>query len=135
MTKTKSGALSINQIGQISISITDVDRAVAFYRDTLGIPFLFQVPGSPAMAFFDCDGTRLMLTQSESQSAAGTSIIYFRTESAHAAAEALTASGIELESEPHIIHQTDSYTLWMAFFRDPDGNLMAVMSEEGELMG
>ena len=62
-------------------------------------------------------------------------MIYFTVDSAHAAAEELKSKGVRLESEPHIIHQTEHYTLWMAFFNDPDGNLMAVMSEEGELMG
>ena len=57
--------MQIHGIGQISISVSDVDRAVEFYRDILGIKFLFQVPGTPAMAFFDCDGTRLYIAQSE----------------------------------------------------------------------
>ena len=128
--------MQIHGIGQISISVKDVDRAVEFYRDVLGIPFLFQVPGSPAMAFFDCGGTRLYIVQPEGPDAQrGASVIYFTVDSAHAAADELKSKGVKLESEPHIIHQTDSYTLWMAFFRDPDGNLLAMMSEEGELMG
>ena len=128
--------MQIHGIGQISISVSDVDRAVEFYRDILGIKFLFQVPGTPAMAFFDCDGTRLYIAQSENpDDATGSSVIYFRVDSAQEAAEQLKTRGVELETEPHIIHQTDNYKLWMAFFRDPDGNLMSVMSEEGDLMG
>lgn len=128
--------MKIHGVGQISISVSDVDRAVAFYRDVLDLPFLFQVPGSPAMAFFDCGGTRLYVNQPENLGHAhGASVIYFTVDSAHAAAEELKSKGVRLESEPHIIHQTENYTLWMAFFNDPDGNLMAVMSEEGELMG
>lgn len=128
--------MKIHGVGQVSISVSDVDRAVAFYRDVLEIPFLFQVPGSPGMAFFDCGGTRLYIVQPEDPDATpSASVVYFTVDSAQDAAEGLKSKGIELESEPHIIHQTENYTLWMAFFRDPDGNLMAVMSEEGELMG
>ena len=127
--------MKIHGVGQISISVTDVDRAVEFYRDILGIDFLFQVPGENPMAFFDCSGTRLYINQPENPEHAGTSVIYFQVDSAQDAAKELTERGVAIESEPHIIHQTDSYTLWMAFFHDPDGNLMAVMSEEGDLMG
>ena len=127
--------MKIHGVGQISISVTDVDRAVEFYRDILGINFLFQVPGDNPMAFFDCSGIRLYINQPENPEHAGTSVIYFQVDSAQDAAKELTARGVTIESEPHIIHQTETYTLWMAFFRDPDGNLMAVMSEEGDLMG
>ncbi len=128
--------MQIHGVGQVSIGVSDVGRAVSFYRDVLGIPFLFQVPGSPEMAFFDCGGTRLYIVKPEDPDAKpSASVIYFTVDSAQDAAEELRSKGVELESEPHIIHQTDSYTLWMAFFRDPDGNLMAVMSEEGDLMG
>ncbi len=127
--------MKISGIGQVSISVADVDRAVSFYRDTLGIDFLFQVPGNPGMAFFDCGGTRLYIVQPENPQDASTSVIYFRVESVHEAVQELKSRGVAFESEPRIIHQTDSYVLWMAFFRDPDGNLMSVMSEEGNLMG
>ena len=128
--------MKIHGIGQISISVTDVDKAIEFYRDTLGIDFLFQVPGTNPMAFFNCSGTRLYINQPENpEHATGSSVIYFTVDSAHEAAEELKSKGVQLESEPHIIHQTENYILWMAFFCDPDGNLMAVMSEEGDLMG
>ena len=127
--------MKVHGVGQISISVADVDKAVEFYRDVLGIPFLFQVPGSPSMAFFDCGGTRLYIVEPENPDNAGSSVIYFKVDSASEAAEELKSKGVQLESEPHIIHQTENYKLWMAFFNDPDGNLMAVMSEEGDLMG
>lgn len=128
--------MKIHGVGQVSIPVSDIDRAVEFYRDVLEIPFLFQVPGSPAMAFFQCGGTRLYIVNPESHDPSpGSSVLYFTVDSAQEAAEELKAKGAELESEPHIIHQTENYTLWMAFFRDPDRNLMAVMSEEGDLMG
>ena len=127
--------MKIHGVGQISISVTDVDRAVEFYRDILGINFLFQVPGDNPMAFFDCSGIRLYINQPENPEHAGTSVIYFQVDSAQDAAKDLASRGVSIESEPHIIHQTENYTLWMSFFRAPDGNLMAVMSEEGDLMG
>ncbi len=128
--------MKVHGVGQVSIPVADIDAAVSFYRDVLDIPFLFQVPSTPAMAFFDCGGTRLYLNQPENPDhATGSSVIYFTVDSAHEAAEELKSKGVQLESEPHIIHQTENYTLWMAFFKDPDGNLMAVMSEEGDLMG
>ena len=128
--------MQINRVGQVSIEVRDVDRAIKFYRDVLDIPFLFQAPGNPEMAFLDCGGTRLYLVSRErSNSKPSTSVVYFTVDSAQDAAEELKSKGVELESEPHIIHQTENYKLWMAFFRDPDRNLMAVMSEEGELMG
>ena len=128
--------MKIHGVGQISISVTDVDRAGEFYRDTLGIDFLFQVPGTNPMAFFNCAGTRLYINQPENpEHATGSSVIYFTVDSAHEAAEELKSKGVHLVSEPHIIHQTENFTLWMAFFKDPDGNLMSLMSEEGDLMG
>ena len=128
--------MQIHGVGQVSISASDVGKSVEFYRDVLDIPFLFQVPGSLEMAFFDCGGTRLYIVKPEdADTQLGASVIYFTVDSAQEAAEELKAKGVEIESEPHIIHQTENYTLWMAFFRDPDGNLMAVMSEEGDLMG
>ncbi|MYF79264.1 MAG: VOC family protein [Chloroflexi bacterium] len=128
--------MKIHGVGQISISVTDVDRAVEFYRDTLGIDFLFQVPGTNPMAFFNCAGTRLYINQPENPAhATASSVIYLTLDSAHEAAEELKSKGVQLESEPHIIHQTENFTLWMAFFKDPDGNLMSLMSEEGDLMG
>ena len=128
--------MRIHGVGQVSIGVSDVDRAVKFYRDVLEIPFLFQVPGSPEMAFFDCGGTRLYIVKPESSDVApASSVIYFTVDSVQDAAEELKSKSVELESGPHIIHQTDNYTLWMAFFHDSEGNLMAVMSEEGDLMG
>ena len=127
--------INLNEIGQISISVTDIDKAVNFYRDILGIPFLFQISDPQPMAFFNCNGIRLYINQPENPQHSGTSVIYFKVDSTHQTVAKLKTHNIKIESEPHIIHQTDNYTLWMAFFKDPDDNLMAVMSEEGDLMG
>jgi methylmalonyl-CoA/ethylmalonyl-CoA epimerase len=117
---------TISSIGQISVRITDIDRAVAFYRDQLGLTFLFQFPG---MAFFKCGEVRLYLTNPENPEFAGTSIIYFRVGSIAAAHAALVEKGVTFVEPPRKIHADDRHELWLASFRDPDGNTLALMSE------
>ena len=116
----------LSTIGQIAITVTDVDRAVRFYRDTLGMKFLFQVPN---MAFFDCDGVRLMLTAPEKPNETYSSAIYFKVSDIHQVFGTLTARGVVSEGEPHLIAPMPDHDLWMAFFRDPDRNLLALLSE------
>ena len=116
----------LSTIGQIAVTVTDVERAIAFYRDTLGIPFLFQVPN---MGFFDCGGVRLMLTGSEKPGEQFSSILYFKVPDIHAAFEAMTSRGAAFDGEPHLVARMPAHELWMAFFRDPDRNLLALMSE------
>ena len=118
--------LGLSTIGQIGITVTDVDRAVRFYRDTLGMKFLFQVPN---MAFFDCDGVRLMVTASEKPGETYNSVIYFKVPDIHQVFQTLAARGVASEGEPHLIARMPDHDLWMAFFRDPDRNLLALMSE------
>lgn len=118
----------LERIGQIAIAVHDLDRAVAFYRDTLKLPFLFQAP--PGMAFFDCGGVRLMLTlPGESGDDHGTSNIYYQVSDIQATAETLAGRGVEFEREPQLAAKLPDHDLWMAFFRDPDRNLLALMSE------
>ena len=131
MTDTSSTASpasfeGLSRIGQVRIAVRDVDRAVAFYRDTLGMPFLFQFPG---MAFFDLNGTRLMLVDPESRDFGGKSVIYYRVGDIGQAHAALTERGVEFSDAPHVVHSDDGQELWMCFFDDPDGNVLALMSE------
>ena len=121
-----TAAFGLSTIGQIAITVTDVDRAVQFYRDTLGIKFLFQVPN---MAFFDCDGVRLMLSPPEKPGETYSSVIYFKAPDIHQVFRTLAARGVVSEGEPHMIARMPDHDLWMAFFRDPDRNLLALMSE------
>ena len=124
--ESAAGPFGLSAIGQIAITVTDVDRAIAFYRQTLGIPFLFQVPN---MGFFDCGGVRLMLTAPEKPGEQFSSILYFKVPDIHAAFGALTSRGAAFEAEPHLVARLPAHDLWMAFFRDPDRNLLALMSE------
>jgi methylmalonyl-CoA/ethylmalonyl-CoA epimerase len=117
----------LSRIGQIAVPVRDLDRAVAFYRDALGLPFLFRVPN---LAFFDCAGTRLMLSLPErGETEQRASILYFAVDDIQGAYEALCARDVPFDDGPHVVARMDTYDLWMAFFRDPDGNLFGVMSE------
>lgn len=114
----------LDSIGQIMIPTRDLDRAVAFYQNTLGLPFLFKAP--PGLAFFDCGGIRLLL---ELQPEMKSSIIYFKVGDIQAAHARLVAAGVSFEGEPHLIAKLPDHDLWMAFFRDSEENLMALMCE------
>jgi len=120
--------LSNSTIGQASVNVHDVEKAVAFYRDTLGLRFLFQA--GPAMAFFDCGGLRLMLAVPEKpEFNHPSSVFYFKVDDIRAVAETLQTRGVRFEAPPHLIARMPDHDLWMAFFRDVDNNLLALMSE------
>lgn len=123
-----AASFGLDRIGQILVPITDIDRAVEFYRDRLGMSFLFRFPG---MAFFDCGGIRLYLAVPESRSFRGRATIYYRVDDIDAAVEALEARGVTFDDRPHVVHRDEQQELWMAFFRDPDGNNLALMAEIG----
>src|SRR5689334_16793301 len=119
--------LSLSSIGQIAIVVKDVERATAFYRDVLGMKFLFAYPG---LAFFDCDGTRLMLSRPEKKVYDHpSSILYFRVPDIQSAHQTLRERNVEFEDEPHLVARMTDYDLWMSFFRDLDDNIFALMSE------
>jgi len=124
-----SSKLNLSRIGQIAVSVSDIDRATEFYRDTLGMRFLFSAP--PGMSFFDCDGVRLMLTVPErgAESRKDNSVIYYTVEDVRQATDTLKSRVVPFIGEPHVIHRTDTYDLWMSFFTDPDGNVLALMAE------
>ena len=143
----KNQDLNLSTIGQIAISVSDIDRATEFYRDSLGLRFLFSAP--PSMSFFDCNGVRLMLTVPEhDEEPDGGSVdvdfpvadvhprgiahgnaLYFTVSDVPQATEILKSRGVVFIGEPHVIHRTDTYDLWMSFFTDPDGNTLALMAE------
>lgn len=121
-----SGPLAIDSIGQVSIVVKDVERATAFYRDTLGLTFLFAFPG---MAFFECGGVRLYLATASTPEADRTSILYYRVADIRAAASALEARGVALLQPPAKVHEDARHELWLAFFNDSEGNTLALMNE------
>ena len=114
-------------IGQVAVTVQDLDRAVSFYRDQLGMPFLFQVPN---MAFFDCSGVRLMLTLPEGRSDdTHTSILYYKVDDIQDAYRVLKDRDVQFVGRPHKIADLQDHELWMAFFRDSETNLLALMAE------
>jgi catechol 2,3-dioxygenase-like lactoylglutathione lyase family enzyme len=122
-----AAAFGLSRIGQIAVVVHDLPRAVAFYRDTLGMRLLFEAP--PSMAFFDCSGIRLMLSQPSSPEVDHPNIIYYRVDDIRQAKDALAARGVKFNHEPRIIARLPQGDLWMADFRDPDGNVLELMSE------
>ncbi len=117
----------LREIGQVSVPVTDLERAIRFYRDKLGMKFLFQVPN---MAFFDCLSLRLLLSLPEEDTFAPPgSILYFKVPDIHAYTDALRSRAVEFASEPHLIARMADHELWMAFFKDSEGNTLALMAE------
>lgn len=116
------------RLHQVAQRAEDFDRAVAFYRDTLGLRLIasFDPPG---LAFFDLDGVRLLI-----EPGAPSALIYLVTDDIGARVEALRDAGVAIESEPHVIFRDDDGTFgapgaeeWMAFFRDSENNLVGLV--------
>ena len=127
MTATRTD-FGLSQIGQIAIRVRDLDRAVEFYRDRLGMRFLFTAPG---LAFFQCGDVHLMLSLPElPEFDHPASVIYFTVDDIDAAYRTLRGRGVEFRDEPHLIHRAESYDLWMAFFRDLDDSTLAIMERK-----
>ena len=119
----------LSTIGQISMTVKDLTRAVEFYRDRLGMRFLFQAP--PGLAFFDCGGVRLMLgIPEDKESDHPGSVLYFKVDDIDAAYADLKGRGVAFRHEPHLIAKLPDHELWMAFFHDSEGNMLALMHEK-----
>jgi predicted enzyme related to lactoylglutathione lyase len=117
----------LSRIHQISMRAHDVDRAVRFYRDALGLPFLFAAP--PRLAFFDCGGVRLMLSAPEPGFDHPGSVLYFAVEDIRQMHETLTSRGVAFRTAPHKIATLADREVWLADFEDTEGNTLALMSE------
>ena len=121
--------LHLDQIGQIAMPVRDVEKAIAFYRDVLGMRFLFKAP--PGLGFFDCAGVRLMLSKPSSPEYDHPgSVLYFKVDDLQASHRDLVAKGVTFVSDPHLIAKMPDHELWMAFFKDTEGNTLALMSEK-----
>ena len=119
---------TLNQIGQVFVNVKDLDRAIAFYRDILGMSFLFQAP--PNMAFFDCGGIRLMLGIADRPDLNHpASIIYYKVDDIERVYEVFDSRGVEFILKPHLVAPMPTYDLWLADFKDSEGNFLALMSE------
>ena len=119
--------IGITRLGQVAINVQNVERATAFYRDVLGLKFLFS---AGQLAFFDCGGVRLMLDRPEKpEFDHPSSILYFAVPDIQAAHQRLMNSGAPIVEPPRVIAPMPDHDLWMSFFRDTESNVMALMSE------
>jgi catechol 2,3-dioxygenase-like lactoylglutathione lyase family enzyme len=118
--------MALGPVGQIHISVRDIDRSVAFYRDVLGIPLLFQVPQQP-MAFFQSGDVRLYLGKAETAEFTSKVVLYFHVDDIDAEQARLTDAGIGFVEKPHVVHRDGSGEIWMSFFRDPDEHNLVLM--------
>jgi methylmalonyl-CoA/ethylmalonyl-CoA epimerase len=124
---TGTAPLNLARVGQVAINVRDLARATAFYRDTLGMRFLF---GAPNLSFFDCGGVRLMLGAAERpEFDHPASIIYYKVDDIRQAHEALVSRGVRFEHEPRLVAPMPDHDLWMAFYRDTEENVLALMAE------
>ena len=118
----------IESLGQVALTVRDVQRSVAFYREELGLRFLFAP--APTLAFFMIGNVRLMLSAPEGEfTPGGSTVLYLRVADIEAEHAALVAHGVSFIDAPHLIARMPDHELWMCFFRDPDGHTLALMSE------
>lgn len=120
--------MALGPLAQIHVSVSDIDRSVEFYRDVLGLPLLFQVPGQP-MAFFASGDVRLYLGAPEPKEFASRCTLYFRVDDIEAEHARLVAAGVTAFGPPHVVHRDGATELWMSFFADPDGHKVGLMQE------
>jgi len=125
---TKTGAWHVSQI---ALGVDDLDAAIVFYRDTLKVPFIARA--SPGLAFFDCDGVRLMLASGGDGGAR--CALYFKVPDLARRYAELQERGVAFDGPPQVIHSAADYELRMAFFRDPAANQLALMTERGTYVG
>ncbi len=119
-------SVRVDRIGQIAITVTDLARAKSFYQHQLGIRFLFD---AGSMSFFQCGDVRFMIGTAEKPGPRGGTILYFTVADIGAAHALLSAQGVEFVQEPHLVAKMPGHDLWMAFLKDPDGNVVGLMSE------
>ncbi|HEX5386268.1 MAG TPA: VOC family protein [Gemmatimonadales bacterium] len=123
-----AAAPGLERVVQLALTVRDLPRAVAFYRDVLGLPFLFDAP--PQMAFFECGGIRLLIGAGHAGPPAPSgSVVYFATHDIQASHAALAAAGVAFAQPPQRIARLPTSDVWLAEFDDPDGNHLALMSE------
>ena len=119
--------ISLHQLGQVSLSVDDADAADKFYGDALGLRRLYRFGD---LIFFDCAGVRLFVEKTRKQPfVPSSSVLYFRTPDIGVTMQALQARDVSFVDTPHIIAPMEDHDLWMVFFKDPAGNLLALMQE------
>jgi methylmalonyl-CoA/ethylmalonyl-CoA epimerase len=119
----------IDGIGQVALTVRDVAQSTTFYREAVGLRFLFAP--APTLAFFDAGGTRLMLSSPEGDFTPGSSsVLYFKVADIDAEHAAMASRGVAFIDTPHLVARMPDHELWMCFFRDPDAHTLALMCEK-----
>jgi methylmalonyl-CoA/ethylmalonyl-CoA epimerase len=119
-------AIQFDKIGQIALTVTDIARSKDFYQNTLGMKFLFD---AGSMAFFQCGDIRFMIGASEDAAPRGGTLLYFKVPDIHQVHEVLKGKGVVFHQRPHLVARMPDHELWIAFLKDPDENILGVMSE------
>ncbi len=123
------GTLGITKVGQVALNVRDIERATAFYRDTLGLKHLFSAP--PKMAFFDASGLRILIGEVEpGKESHGSALLYYQVPDIDTAHAALTAKGVTVDTAPHFVAKMPDHDLWLATYLDGEGNTFALMCEK-----
>jgi predicted enzyme related to lactoylglutathione lyase len=124
-----SSNAGISEVGQIAITVSDVARATVFYRDVLGLKFLFAAGEN--LAFLAAGPVRIMLTTPQGHGEVGkNSTLYFKVSNLEAVHASVVTRGAKNERAPQLTAKMPDHELWMAFVRDPDGNLVGLMEEK-----
>jgi methylmalonyl-CoA/ethylmalonyl-CoA epimerase len=123
---TPESVVQFEKIGQIAITVTDLARARDFYLNTLGMRFLFD---AGTMTFFQCGDIRLLIGTEENSTPRGGTIVYFKLDDIHAVFAHLISRGVEVVRSPELVAKMPDHDLWIGFLKDPDGNILGVMSE------
>ncbi|MGH7626058.1 MAG: VOC family protein [Gemmatimonadaceae bacterium] len=130
-TSAAAAGATITALGQVALTVQDVERSTHFYRDAVGLRFLFAAP--PGLAFLDMGGVRLMLTAPEGRFTPGSgTVLYLRVGDIMAAHAAMSARGVPFVDQPHLLARMPDHDLWMCFFRDPDGHTLGLMCERAK---
>jgi methylmalonyl-CoA/ethylmalonyl-CoA epimerase len=124
--ETEAPAVHLDTVGQIAVTVSNLERSRSFYLNTLGMKFLFDAGN---MAFFQCGAVRFMIGTADRPAQPGGTIIYFRVADIHETHAALVARGVEFIQKPHLVARMQEHDLWMAFLRDPDQNPIGLMCE------
>ena len=124
--ESNDGGVHLEEIGQIALTVGNLEEAKAFYRDILGMKFLFD---AGTMAFFQCGSVRLLVGAGDQQAVTSGTIVYFRVPDIESASAALKEKGVVFMQEPHLVARMKSHDLWLAFVKDPAGNTLGLMSE------
>ena len=121
--------IRVSEIGQIAVTVSDVDKALAFYRDALGLEHLFSP--SPTLSFLQAGPVRLMLSTPQGAGTVGAnSVLYFKVSDIDAVFAAIIERGATSERAPQLAAHMPDHELWTGFVRDPDGNLVGLMEEK-----